>query len=244
MKLPQNLQKYLGVNPEFKIVDKFSKYFENTIFNSIDMIADIITITEERSKTLTMIKFVEIVEILIGRKGEEITNIKDLVGKKIITFENFTYFKTLQKILNENNIDYDISNVTIKNNKLAYINKSKVSNEQVEILLIKRNINYSPYFLYLQLIENKADFTIIDSFSFVQKYFNTLFMKQNLKPIFPLTKEVEYLSFCFPKDATLLSSQFEKPLDYYKNSGKFDKLFKKYFNISYYEYLSIIGLIK
>ncbi|EKF49165.1 hypothetical protein H17ap60334_07053 [Thermosipho africanus H17ap60334] len=70
--------KYLGVNPEFKIVDGFSKYFENTIFNSIDMIADIITITEERSKTLTMIKFVENVEILIGRKDEEITNISKI----------------------------------------------------------------------------------------------------------------------------------------------------------------------
>ncbi|WP_287569086.1 hypothetical protein [Thermosipho sp. (in: thermotogales)] len=59
-----------------------------------------------------------------------------------------------------------------------------------------------------------------------------------------MTKEVEYLSFCFPKDATLLSSQFEKFLDYYKNSGKFDKLFKRYFIINYYVYLSIIGLIK
>lgn len=70
--------------------------------------------------------------------------------------------------MNENNIDYYISNVTIKNNELVYINKSKVNNDQVEILLIKRNTSYSPYFLYLQLIENKADFTIIDSFSFVK----------------------------------------------------------------------------
>lgn len=239
--LVRGFSDYLGVYLKIVEIEALSEYFNQDIFDRIDMIADILTVTEERKNIMTMIPFVENTELFVGRMDIETSSVEDFKGKRILTFESFTYFKTVIDLLEEKNINYVINKVIYEDEKLKFLTDNYVDENSVEILMIPSGYRYSTYFVYLQLIQDNADIGVFDSLSFAQKYFNTLFLRQEVKPLFPAKKEIGYLAFGFSKDSKLLPSEFQRYLENLRESGKYDQIFQKYVGIDYKDYLEIIG---
>ncbi|MBT1247122.1 transporter substrate-binding domain-containing protein [Thermosipho sp. 1244] len=231
--LASGFAKYLGISPKIYVVEKFSEYFSPNFFEKTDMIADILTVTPERKKLMIMIPFVKNNEIFISREDIKATSLKDFKGKRVITYEDFAYYKTLLNLLEENNIDYVINKVIYEDNRLKFITHNPVDKDKVEILLVPKGYRYSPYFVIIQLLENNADISIFDSLSFVQKYFKAQFLRNEVKPLFSASRG--FLAFGF-KDK-LLAREFKK----YLESTDFNALFFKYFGIHYEDYLEMIG---
>ncbi|ABR30652.1 hypothetical protein SU69_04050 [Thermosipho melanesiensis] len=175
--LSRGFANYLGVDMKVYVVENFEEYFSQKIFEKVDVISDILTVTPEREKLMIMVPFVSNNEIFISKFDVNVKSVKDFIGKRIITYESFSYYKTLIDVFRNNNIKYVINRVIYEDNRLRYLTNNKVKSDEVEILLIPKGYRYSPYFVFVILIENLADISIFDSLSFAQKYFNALFLK-------------------------------------------------------------------
>lgn len=235
--LAKGFAERLGVKLEIFEVKKFSEYFEKNLFQKVDLIADILTVTEKRKQIIEMVPFVENTELFFGRMDLNIKNVEDLKGKRIVTFESFSYYKTLLTLLDSNGINYVINRY---DNDLKTLSTNPVPKDSVEILLVPSGVSYSPYFVFMEIIEDRADVSIFDSFSFVQKYYNAVFLMDHIKPLFPATDKIGYLAFGFEKDNRSLAREFSEYLDEIKKNAEFDKLFEKYMKISYTDYLKLL----
>jgi ABC-type amino acid transport substrate-binding protein len=245
------------VDMKIKIVNYFSDYWKKDgknmlksdisgtpdIYKNIDIVADIITVTEQRKKIVKMIPFIENVELFFTRKDEKINSYDDFKGKKIITAEAYNFYTTLLNNLKEKNMHYIINKIDVKDNgEIIYMKPyTKPSKDDIEILLIPDGIKFNRYTFYYQVILKNADISIFDSFSFFSKLFNTFTFKENLKPLFPANKNIGYLAFCTSYDTPELSASLEKFLSEFKSTQKFNLLFKKYMGINYHDYLEILG---
>lgn len=254
--LAKSYADYLNVDMKIKIVNYFSDYWTKDgknmlknnisgtpdIYKNIDIVADIITVTEQRKKLVKMIPFIENVELFFTRKDEKINSYDDFKGKKIITAEAYNFYTTLINNLKERNLHYIINKINVKDNgEIIYMKPYiKPSKDDIEILLIPEGIKFNRYTFYYQVILKNADISIFDSFPFFSKLFNTYTFKDNLKPLFPANSNIGYLAFCTSYDTPELSSSLEKFLTTFKSSEKFNLLFKKYMGIDYYDYLEIL----
>jgi membrane-bound lytic murein transglycosylase MltF len=253
--LAESFADYLDVNLKIKIVAFFEDYWSkdginvlknNTletpdIYNDIDIVADIITVTEERMKIVNMVPFIENAELFFTRINEKINSPKDFIGKRIITAETFNYYNTVINFLETNNLDYVINKIKIDEvGNLKYINKyTEPSKNQVELLIFPNNSKFDRYSFYFQVMLNNADISILDSFSFFSKIYNTLSIKNNIKPLF-IANNTGYLSFCTSYDTPELNKSLEEFITHFKNSKRFDLLFKKYTGFEYNEYLKLL----
>ena len=240
--LAKEFADYLGVNVKIIEFDDLYDYFDDGTFDNVDIIADILTITDARKKVMNLVPFIENGEVLFGRIGESVSKLEDLKGKRVLVLEDFVFFNLLKTELDNAKIGYVVNRVYPKDNDLKYLNDNytKASKNVVEILLVSKDFEYYDYFDYVQVIQKNADVGIVDTFSFAQKYFNTLFLKQNIVPLMMLRKETGYLGFGFSKSSPLLAKEFERFLAYAKSSGMFNKLFKRYMTIDYNDYLKSV----
>jgi len=240
--LAKDFADYLHVKMKIVEFDNLYSYFDDGVFDKVDIIADVLTITDARKKVMNLVPFVENGEILFGRTGESVSKLEDLKGKRVLVLEGFVFFNLLKTELDNAKIGYVVNMVYPTDNDLQYLNDNytKASKNVVEILLVSKDFEYYDYFDYVQVIQKNADVGIVDTFSFAQKYFNTLFLKQNIVPLMLLRKEIGYLGFGFSKNSPLLAKEFERFLTYAKSSGIFNTLFKKYMTIYYSDYLNAI----
>jgi len=199
--LAKEFADYLGVNVKIIEFDDLYDYFDDGTFDNVDIIADILTITDARKKVMNLVPFIENGEVLFGRIGESVSKLEDLKGKRVLALESFVFFNFLKTELDNAKVSYVVNRVYPTNNVLQYLNDNytKPSKNVVEILLVPKDFAYYDYFDYVQVIRGNADVGIVDTFSFVQKYFNTLFLKQNIVPLMMLRKETGYLGFGFSK---------------------------------------------
>jgi len=215
------------------------------IYKDIDFVADIITVTEKRKKIVNMIPFIENSELFFARKDAHIDSYNDFKGKKIITAESYNFYTTLINELKKRNIHYTINRINIKDNNFIFLDEyKKPSKEDVEILLIPEGIRPDRYTFYYQVILGNADISILDSFSFFAKVFNTYTFKEYLKPLFIANENIGYLAFCTSYDTPELSNSLENFMTLFKETEKFNMLFKKYMGINYYDYLEILKRTK
>ncbi|WGS64022.1 transglycosylase SLT domain-containing protein [Marinitoga aeolica] len=252
--LAKSFADYLNVDMKIKIVNYFSDYWTKNgknmlknnlsgipdIYNSIDIVADIITVTDQRKKLVKMIPFIENAELFFTRKSENISSYNDFKGKKIITAETYNFYTTLINELNKRKLHYIINKISIDNDKIIFLEPyKKPSKNDVEILLIPEGIKFNRYAFYYQVILKNADISILDSFSFFSKIFNTYTFKENLKPLF-IANNIGYLAFCTSPKTLELNAVLGNFMSLFKETEKFNLLFKKYIGINYYDYLDIL----
>lgn len=237
--LAKEFADYLGVNVKIIEFDDLYDYFDDGTFDNVDIIADILTITDARKKVMNLVPFIENGEVLFGRIGESVSKLEDLKGKRVLVLESFAFLNFLKAELDNAKISYVVNRVYPTDNVLQYLNDNytEPNKNVVEILLVPKDFAYYDYFDYVQVMKGNADVGVVDTFSFAQKYFNTLFLKQNIVPLMMLRKETGYLGFGFSKGSPLLAKEFERFLAYAKSSGMFNTLFKKYMTIDYNDYL-------
>ena len=131
----------LGVEPKFHIVSKFSDYWKKDgvfllkakpfqvktpdIFDKVDVVSDIITVTDQRQKLVNMVPFIENTEIFFGRRGLNVKSYKDLKGLRVFTYEGMSFYNIIKKGLERKGIPYVINHVDINNDtgELNYIGK-------------------------------------------------------------------------------------------------------------------------
>ncbi len=249
----------LGVSMKLYVVDKFGDYWMKDgrfltkspvqivtpdIYKKVDMVADIITVTEKRKKLVNMVPFIENTELFFTRKDINIKNYEDFRGHKVFVIESMVFYPLLKKVLEERDIPYVINYVKLDEDgkKLLYIGKKKpVKDDEVEILLFPVNTPVFAFMNYYEVIFGNADVSIQDTFSFFLHYFEISAFTNNLKPLFPMQDKIGYLSFCIPRESPKLTERFEAFMKDYRNSYAFSSLVKKYMGLSYEEYKKILS---
>ncbi|KAF2956842.1 transporter substrate-binding domain-containing protein [Marinitoga sp. 38H-ov] len=239
---------YINVDLKIKTVEFFEDYWTKNnnsktpdIYNEVDIVTDIITVTEERKRVVNMVPFIENAELFFSRINEKIDSYNNFKGKRIITAETFNYYDTVINTLKINNIDFVINKIKFdENDNLIYIDKLKTpSKDEVEILVFPKGIKFDRYLFYFLLMSNKADISIGDSFTFFSKIYKTLSLKNNLKPLF-IANNIGYLAFCTSYNTPKLNETLKRFIELFKKSKKFDILFKKYSGFEYNEYLKLL----
>ncbi len=249
----------LGVSLKLYIVDKFGDYWMKDgkfltkppfqiatpdIYKKVDMVADIVTVTEKRKKLVNMIPFIENTELFFARKDVNIKNYEDLRDHKVFTIESMTFYPLLKKALDERGIPYVINYVKLGEGgkKLLYIGEKKpVKDDEVEILLYPINTPVFAFMNYYEVIFGNADVSMQDAFSFFLHYFEISAFTDNLKPLFPMQDKIGYLSFCIPHKSPRLTERFEAFMKDFRNSYTFNNLVEKYMGLSYEEYRKILN---
>ncbi|BDU51044.1 transporter substrate-binding domain-containing protein [Haliovirga abyssi] len=252
--LAESFAEYLNVKLKLYVVKSFKEYWTKDgeimfkkniigtpdIYKKVDIIADIITVTESRKKLVKMTPFVENVSMFFTRKNEDINNYQDFKGKKIITMEVFNFYNTIRKELKKRDINYIVNKVSIKNNKFTYLGRTKkVNKNDVEIDIIPTGDYIDRMGFYYQVILGNADVSISDSFSFFPKLLTSLTFKDNLKALFPAENKVGYLAFCSSYNTPELNKMLSMFMEEFRKTERYNLLFEKYTGISYTEYKKI-----
>lgn len=249
---------YLNVRLKVHTVNLFSNYWEKDgslvfksdksitpdIYNKVDVVADIITITDKRKKYVNMIPFSENIELLFGRKDSKIKKYEDLKGKRVLFLENMSFYEIFIDELKKRDIKYEINKVYFDgNNTIKFFDKEKiVPKDKVNILLVPHGYTIPRFGLYYQVLLKNIDVGILDSFSFFPKWLNTYTFKENLKPLFPEREKIDYLSFCTSYETKELNESLSKFLSFMKSAERYNSLFEKYIGISYNDYRDILNV--
>ncbi|BBE30867.1 hypothetical protein OSSY52_10080 [Tepiditoga spiralis] len=249
---------YLNVKLKVHIVNLFSDYWKKDgelifksdknvtpdIYNKVDIVADIITVTDKRKKYVNMIPFAENTELLFGRKESNIKKYEDLKGKKVLLLESMSFYTIFIDELKKRSIRYGFNKVYFeKDNSLHYFEKNNVFfKDKVNILLIPQDYTIPKFGFYYQVLLKNTDVSILDSFSFFPKWFNTYSLKENLKPLFPERDKIGYLSFCTSYETKELNKSLSNFISFMKKTDKYNLLFEKYIGIGYNDYKNILNV--
>ncbi len=238
----------LEVDMNLKIVKTFSEYWENnggTIYDTIDMAADIITVTDKRKEMVNMVPFVENTELFFGKKNLEIKTYEDLRNLRILTYESFSFYKLLLQELSRRNIP-SITNVVRTNEQNGDLifpsGRKKIPKDGVEILLISKGNTPTKFIAYYQILLDHADVSIQDAFSFFLHYYATPLFEAGLKPMFPVTERPNFLAFCTSYRTPQLNHKLSAFMENYRKTEAYNILFRKYMGISYPDYKTVLNL--
>ncbi len=242
----------LNVSLEIKIVRSIPDYWKHTkrghktpdIFESVDVIADIITVTDRRKELVNMIPFVENTEIFFGRKDLTVKTYNDLRGLRIITNEAFSFYDILKNELKINHVPFIENHVAMddKSGNLIFPEGRKpVPEDYAELLIFSKNTGQPNLTAYYQIILKNADVGIQDSFTFFVHNHLTLAFRKKVKSLFPLRKpSIGALAFCTSKETPELTKKLSQFMRYFRRTDTFNSLFIKYADITYDEYKAII----
>lgn len=249
----------LGVEPKFHIVSKFSDYWKKDgvfllktkplkietpdIYNKVDVVSDIITLTAQRQKLVNMVPFIENTEIFFGRRDLHVRKYKDLKGLRIFTYEGMSFYNIIKEGLKRKGIPYVINYVDINNDtgELNYIGEKKnVNSDEVELLVVPSNRVIRKFASYHQILLEHADISLQDSFSFFLHYYENSCFRDGLKPLFPSGEKVGYLSFCTSYKTPKLNERLKEFMESFRKSREFDNLIERYMGISYKEYKDLL----
>ncbi len=228
-----------------EILLKNSKIATPDIYKKVDIVADILTITPRREELIKMTPYLDNVELLFGRHSLSIKSYKDLIGKRVLTWENMSFYKILKSQMDEKNIPYKITNIDEDKNKIVLKNP-KIDKSVVNIFLLKINSKISSKTAYHYTIGDKpyTDIGINDGVSVIASLFANSYYRENLKPLIPAQKNKTKLSWGSQKENKILNQKIKEFIEYDKKSGNFSKRFNKYLGMTLAEYYELINMME
>lgn len=251
--------KDLDVELKLNIVENFTDYWKKDgrivfktdristpdIYGEIDLVADIVTLTEQREKYVSMVPFVENTEIYFGKKELEVHSYDDLRGLRLFTLEGISFLPLVKGELDKRNIPYVVNAVKVNENtgELEFPSERQPMPEGgMELLIIPKGTEYAKFEVYNQIFLDHADISIQDSFSFFLHYSTSIPLKTELKPMMPVGDQMGFLAFCTSLQTDHLNRKLAEFMDNYRESDEFDELFRQYMGISYSDYQILVSI--
>lgn len=255
--LASEFAKYLGVKLEIVKVNKFKDFWTKDskiilkmsppvtpdIFKKADMTLDITSKNSIRDKYIEMIPYIQNKTVLFSHKDVNIKDIKDLIGKKIYLHEQMQSYRLIIELAKKHNIPYKIDKCEYnkKAGKLVFINDFKLAKDKMNIILKDKKSKTPDLFGYLVVYRKFVDSTATDSFTLFQKLSKYGYLRSELKPSFPLEKDMGHLCATMPKEAVKLKKKFKEFVASIDQNGFLDTLLHKYLKIGLNKYNHLLG---
>lgn len=254
--LALEFSKFLGVKLELVHVNMFKDYWLKNnefifnmkapvtpdIFQKADMTLDITSTNEKRKKYINMVPYIENKTIIFSNENLDVTNVEDLIGKRVFLFEGMQSEFLLKNILKKKNIPYDISYCTYdeKKKKIVYDKNFNLLKNSVNLVVMNVKAKMPFLYIYLAVYQKDVDASSTDAFSLFQKLHVYEYLKEDLSPSFTLEKKMGYLSATMPKHSEKLKQEFAKFISKSKKNGLLNELMLKHLNVDLQTYKKIL----
>ncbi|MFP4374986.1 MAG: transporter substrate-binding domain-containing protein [Spirochaetaceae bacterium] len=243
----------LDVEIAVQPVDSFSAYWERgedrahlSLFEDVDMYAEILTVNEERKDLLFLTPYIESTEILVGRAESEATDLRDLAGKRVAVVEGMSFQPVLEEALSEQGVGFRRVPAALEDGMIVARETGDNSvahtdaEASVELLLLPPGMRTTLMFFPEQLALGAIDFFVLDSFSLFHQLNVSHTLRGMVRPLFPLSESVGELAFGSSFDATELNSALDRWMVAFRSTAEYDSLVERYIGMSYERYIDFI----
>jgi len=227
-----------------EILLKNNKIATPDIYDKVDIAADILTVTAQREKLIKMSPYIDNVELLFGNHNLKISSYKDLIGKRVLTWDAMSFSTILKTQFEKQNIPYKVTLVYEKENKLLLPKGHKVGKDIVNLYLFSGDAKVSGKMLYHHIINDYADVGINDGVSVMSNLFENSYYRENLRPLIPAQEQTSKLAWGSDKKNLILNKKINEFMEIDKKNGNFSKRFYKYISMSLDEYNQLINMIE
>ena len=254
----KSFAKYYGLKMEIKTVPSFAQYWilngeillKNNItqtpeiYNDIDIASEIFTVTKRREELIHMSPYLDNVEIFFGKHDQNIKSYKNLIGKRVLTYESMSFIKVILKELKSRNIPYTITYVNHKDDKLILPKNHKINKNVVNIYLFPVDTKSDSSLIYHYIAKGESDVSINDTISVMMSLFDNNYYSSQLRPYFPAQKNMTQLAWGSSTKNSVLNEKIKEFIKHDKLSGNFSKRLYKYTGMTLDEYNKLINMIE
>ena len=235
----------LNLELEIKPIESFREYWKKTdsgneliLMNTVDIYAEILTVTPERKRMLHMTPFIENSEVLVGGADSTAHTFEDLLGKRISVVKGMSFQNILEKALGTKDIPFTRIPAVLENGTVipAPGHAVKINNAVVNLLLLPPDTQTTIMFFPEQISKGAVDFFIIDSLSFFHQLNTSQTLRRAVRPIFPINDHTGKLAFAVDKEAAALASALDEWMISFQESPRYDLLLKHYIGLTYQQY--------
>ncbi len=255
--MAQDFAKSHNLKMELTITKAFSDFWERDgeillknhkietpgIYDRVDIVADILTVTKKREKLIKMSPYIDNVELFFGGHDLKISSYKDLIGKRVITWEIMVFSKIVKSQLEKQNIPYKITFVYEKDRKLVLPKGYELDKSVVNLYLFPAGEKTTGKMLYHFIVNDYADVGIRDGLKVMLNLYSNSYYRENLKPLMPAQKQMSQLGWGSDKKSIILNKKIEEFLDSDKKNGNFSHRLQKYIGMSLDEYNQLLNMM-
>jgi len=256
--MANSFAKYYGLKIEIQTVPSFADYWKLNgkillkneitqtpeIYNDIDIAAEIFTVTKRREELIHMSPYLNNVEIFFGKHSQNIKSYKDLIGKRVLTYESMSFIKVILKEMKNKNIPYTITYVNHKNDKLILPKNHKIDKDVINVYLFPLDTKSDSSLIYHYMAEGEADVSLNDTISVMISLFGDNYYSSKLRPFFPIQKNMTELAWGSSIKDKVLNEKIREFIKHDKFSGNFSKRLYKYTGMTFDEYNKLINMIE
>ncbi|MFP4427628.1 MAG: transporter substrate-binding domain-containing protein [Spirochaetaceae bacterium] len=243
--LAREFARSLNVEIAVEPVDSFSAYWESgkdqeslSLFDEVDLYAEILTVTPRREELLHMCPYVENTEILVGGADSRATKLRDLLGKRVAVVEGMAFQEVLENALSQQGVSFTRVPVTIEGGVI--VSRQPRDAEHVQLLLLPPGERTTLLFFPEQLARGSIDFFILDSFSLFHQLNISQAFRNLVRPLFPVNENVGELAFGSSFDTPELNRALSQWMREFRTTADYDSLVKRYIGMSYDRYRGFI----
>lgn len=247
-----------NLKTEFIVIPSFSQYWLSNgkmlnktndiatpdIYQDIDIAAEVFTVTKRREELIHMSPYIDNVELLFGTHGTKIKGYKDLIGKRLLSYEGMSFYNILKTEMDKQQIPYKVIYVKSIDGELIVPKSHKDSKDKVNFYNFPSNSQLDGTSVYHYVAGGFADVGINDGISVIVRLFSNNYYRENLRPLFPAQKNMTQLAWGSEKDNTLLNEKIQLFMKKDKENGNFSQRLNKYVGMTLEEYNQLINLIE
>jgi ABC-type amino acid transport substrate-binding protein len=251
--LAREFARSLGVETAVQPVDSFGAYWQRgddraslSLFNEVDLYAEILTVTQKRKELLSMTPYIESTEILVGRAGSGATELRDLLGKRVAVVEGMSFQHVLEEALSQHGVAYRRvpaileDGVIVPRDLEAGESVHNDAAQSVQLLLLPPGMRTTLMFFPEQLALGSVDFFILDSFSLFHQLNVSQALRGMVRPLFPVSESVGELALGSSLDTPALNRALDRWMKEFRTSAAYDSMVERYIGMSYDRYSDFI----
>lgn len=252
--LAEEFARSLDVEIDVQPVDSFRAYWQRgsdqsrlSLFDEVDLYAEILTVTPERRELLSMTPYVENTEILVGRAGSTATELRDLRGMRVAVVEGMSFQHVLEDALSHHGVSYSRVPAMLRDGGVVPRDHGAEAEagqngaaDRVELLLLPSGMRTTLMFFPEQLAKGSVDFFILDSFSLFHQLNVSQAMRTMVRPLFPVNDKVGELAFGTSLATPELNRALHRWMQAFRTTDAYDTLVERYLGMPYDRYRAFI----
>lgn len=227
-----------------EVLPKTNRVVTPDIYDTIDIAAEVFTVTSRREELVHMTPYLENSELYFGHKGVKLSTYSDMVGKTIVMFETMSFYPIVVKALEEHGIPYKIDYVMPSAGSVDLPPDFILASDKLNLLIIPAESEVDGALSYHPVAEGKVDLGINDSIAVMVRLFGNSFYKANLSPLMPAQQHKTQLAWGSRHEDEELNARIAEFIDSYKESAAFSSLLEKYIGMGHDDYQKMIGMMQ
>ncbi len=239
-----NLKLELVSIPSFSRYWKLDETKRPDIYKDVDMAAEIFTVTKKREEMISMIPYIDNVELLFGKHNSNIKSYKDLIGKSLLTYEAMSFYNILKTEMDKQQIPYKVTMVKSIDGNMVLPQGYKVDDNKVNFYVFPTSTKVGSKVIYYYIAKGDADVGINDGIAVLIGLYDNNYYKENLRPLIPARTKRSQLAWGSSQDTPILNQKLKEFIKEDRVNGDFSNRLERYTGMSLNEYTKLLTLIK